>query len=375
MADEKAETAGGKLKTILECLALVLTIVGTVVGFWTAGRGGAQNDAAETSQPVAVEADSTAPAPSRPLARVPVTTVSASSSAPAAVDPGFVADALSDAATDTERADRLRDVLAEYPANVMTAAVADTQYDAAASAVRVRVAVSLDAVGYAAVCDAIAATLGEPSGVFPATVTGQQKAAAFDLGPGADALLSPVRDAERRRGAEVTPEAVVLVRAAADAPRDGQELAAAGWPLSPVTAAPFSEALDRGVAASVRVTLRDAGGAAVATVTRPIATPEDGTWDSGRFVQPLMPAGHEWSLAKGRLAPEPSAREWHRDDAGGRSVLAMLPGLMSPPERSPRDRLSSERPLLRTVTYVFDLPLSADAAASVTAADAAVVSR
>ena len=360
------KAAAGNLKTILECLALVLTIAVTVAGFWSTRGGG---------EPAS--SDATAPEPvakaSRPRPSVRATNVSASGPSRAAVSPAVVGEALSEAAGDAERAERLRQVLAAYPANALAAEVVGFDYDAAARAVRVRVAVSLDAVGHAAITDAVAAALGEPAAAFPVTVEGLKKTAFLQLGAGADAFLKPLKDADRERGEAVAPEALVMVRAAADPPREGQELSAAGWRLTPATAGPLVEAVERGLVASVRVSLDDASGNPVATLTRPLGTPEEGTWDSGRFVQPLVPAGHAWSIAKNRIAPDAAMREWHRTDSAGRSVLALLPGLLSPAERSPEGRLPGGRPLLRTVTYTFALPLSAEAAASVVSASASVV--
>lgn len=381
---------GPRIKLILECLGLVATLAATLYGLYrsmvtdpvvpTSGPIAKAEPAPEKAEPIRTASVEPLAVPDaavmshRPVQRAgqpqPIASGAATSPLQLIKDQSVSRLAHANLMADLDQ------TLAAYPQSLLAATVEPIRYDAAESAMRLRVRVSLDRAAYERFALALADTLLRDADLaavqdfFPegtdespasaratTTLATQRRQPVLRLTDSADSRGLRESLLVRRSSREPTRiEAVAIVAPTPTGLLDVGQTTDVQWVrIGPEAAERLQAAVRRAVPMSVRVAVQTDAGAPIATASLPLATPEPPTsWDARRFVQPLAPAAHPFDLEHATLNPVAASDQAHAARSGGWRVLALLPGLVSP-----RDRTDDDAPfeLADAVTYELAVPL------------------
>lgn len=391
-----SEPSSPKTKYVLECVGLLVTIIGGVVGTVIALRSSAPPAPPATAQAEPQRAgDSRADQPLLRLASAALNTPNSAPRGPAptvsTVDVAQIQDAAKLQALQQENTAKIATLLDSYVEQVTNTTATPIGYDANRQACLVDVAVTTDPRRYveflgqlepflqldSQLVDKLSPPTQSVSPSAPLTVallqerSGPKLAYSRTASADASSILDPIADLKPNRREETVPSAIVTVVPTANGTASaGDELNARVWRVTKPTGTAFFEMFTAAAENKLRVELADASGASLVTQTRPTALPHDGSWSANRFVLPAALLGDSMGLDRGQFVPMASQRSVQRRDSHGRRLLGLLPGFCSAPQRIDGERKTETPEFTGTVTYRLAIPMSAEDAGRIATATA-----
>ncbi|MEM9643749.1 MAG: hypothetical protein AAF989_02050 [Planctomycetota bacterium] len=295
--------------------------------------------------------------------------------------------------------DHLKNLLAmlsSFPSSVMTVRANVSQYDLSEEGFALDLDVGLDVdayddftrrlkplldadVAFAEVIFASASNRKTPS-TAPLRLVYQEERGVpyldYSQSASSDALaiLDEVVDKKRSRKDVVFPEVVAVVEPCPTRDHSpGNSYAANLWRLTPGAGESLMQMFERAEELKFQVSILDHSENVLATQTRSLAIPYQGTWDANRFVQPTSPFGYAHGLGRSRFAPTLAAQAAHRKGELTFGVVGLVPGYFSAAVRTDHQNGREEVGFRSSVRYQIMVPLNESHASQVRAAHASFV--
>lgn len=338
-----------RIKLILECVALMVTIAGTAFGAWTALR---QTPPDATSQHLTGPAE---PSAIDAAASSPVTLANRQT-APTVSNVVRPASFVTGPSPATR--DRFATLLRQYPVALLASQGKIVGFDE--GTLSVDVGLSVDQVRAAQFHAILVKTLSELGTIAStARIEDGPQSQHWSLdGIGNPKLIERLQATLNEN--ERTDLLVSITPPAGGRFTADSECELAAWPVDRAISEQLAETFKRcdGLAIGIEVL---AGQAVIARKTINGSFPERPTrWSADRYVTPLMPMGAEWSLSKALLAPEPALSDAHRESANTRRVMGFSPCFLTTIDRPASKR--SKNVLTPTVTYHTELSIGKEMA-------------